>query len=257
MVDTMERRDFVRSAVAGGAGLCLSLGFGTGCGAFGEQGPAGVGRLTARPHGKPAKPSPGRQRLNLGGDRDGVLQVPPKVGDDPLPLMVLLHGASGSGERMLDRLGSVPDDLGVAVVAPDSRSGTWDAIRVGFGPDVTFLDSMLNRVFERVPVDPARLTLGGFSDGATYALSLGLINGDLFPRIVAFSPGFVIDGEMHGKPKFFVSHGTTDHILPIDRCGRLIVSALKAHGYDVTFREFDGDHEVPPAVAKEALGWVA
>ncbi len=31
----------------------------------------------------------------------------------------------------------------------------------------------------------------GFSDGASYALSLGVPNGDLFTHIVAFSPGFM------------------------------------------------------------------
>ena len=31
----------------------------------------------------------------------------------------------------------------------------------------------------------------GFSDGASYALSLGAANGDLFTHIAAFSPGFM------------------------------------------------------------------
>ena len=70
-----------------------------------------------------------------------------------------------------------------------------------------------------------------------------MINGDLFPRVVAFSPGFVVEGTAHGKPRLFISHGTADPILPIDRCSRVIVPALRARGYDVTFREFDGGHE--------------
>ena len=40
-------------------------------------------------------------------------------------------------------------------------------------------------------------------------LSLGLINGDFFKSIVAFSPGFVISGDLHGQPRIFISHGTT------------------------------------------------
>ena len=102
-----------------------------------------------------------------------------------------------------------------------------------------------------------RIALGGFSDGATYAISLGLINGDLAQSIVAFSPGFVINGETHGQPRIFISHGNHDHILPIDRCGRRIAANLKAAGYDVTFREFDGDHEIPADVAREGLSWMA
>jgi phospholipase/carboxylesterase len=102
-----------------------------------------------------------------------------------------------------------------------------------------------------------RITLGGFSDGATYALSLGLRNGDLFPRVVAFSPGFIVEGPPHGTPRFFVSHGTADTILPIDSCSRRIVPALRQRGYDVTFREFDGGHEVPESIAREAMNWIA
>ena len=105
--------------------------------------------------------------------------------------------------------------------------------------------------------DPARVTVGGFSDGASYALSLGLANGDLFPRVLAFSPGFVISATVHGRPRFFVSHGTSDQILPIDECSRVIVPRLRSMGYDVTFREFDGRHEVPQDVAREGMRWTA
>src|SRR5262249_59024321 len=118
----------------------------------------------------------------------------------PLPLLVLFRGASGSGEGVLRRVGPAADDAGVAVLAPDSRGSTWDAIRGDFGDDVTFIDRALTRVFETVSIDPERVAAGGFSDGATYALSLGLINGDLFRHIVAFSPGFVVGGEPHGRP---------------------------------------------------------
>jgi poly(3-hydroxybutyrate) depolymerase len=40
-------------------------------------------------------------------------------------------------------------------------------------------------------VDPQRICVSGFSDGASYALSLGLANGDLFTHVAAFSPGFM------------------------------------------------------------------
>jgi predicted esterase len=111
-------------------------------------------------------------------------------------------------------------------------------------------------VFSRVDVDPARIAIGGFSDGASYALSLGLANGDLFPRVVACSPGFVMQAPAAGRPRFFVSHGTSDQILPIDQCSRVIVPRLRSMGYDVTFREFEGRHELPPAIAGEAMRWM-
>src|SRR4030095_3726204 len=129
--------------------------------------------------------------------------------------------------------------------------------RIRFGPDVAFLNRALERVFDTVSVDPKRIAIGGFSDGATYALSLGLINGDVFSRVLAFSPGFVIEQPTRGKPRFFVSHGVDDPILPLERCRRQIVSRLRKRGYDVTFREFEGGHTVPADIARDGIQWVA
>jgi predicted esterase len=191
--------------------------------------------------------------LGLDRERDAILQLPKTAADSPLPLLLMLHGAGQSADDMFWYLGTAHEEAGVAVLAPNSRDLSWDAIRDDFGPDVDFLNRALERALDSALIDPTRLAIGGFSDGASYAISLGLINGDLFKKVVAFSPGFIIDGTPNGKPRFFVSHGTNDRILPIDRCGRRIATQLKARGYDVTFREFDGGHEIPEPVAKEGL----
>jgi len=229
-----------------GAGAVVSFGLGTACrlrGGFND------GRLVARPHSgvKSSGQSSIRGQIKLGLDRER---------NSPLPLLLFLHGATQSADDMFEYLGSAHEEAGVAVLAPNSREQTWDAITDSFGPDVEFLNRALDRVFETAAIDATRIAVGGFSDGATYAISLGLINGGLFKRVVGFSPGFVVDGTPQGKPRFFISHGTRDHILPIDRCGRRIAADLKARGYDVTFREFDGDHEIPADVAHEGLRWV-
>lgn len=215
------------------------------------------GRLTSRPRANVETSAKGARALGLDHERDAILQLPTRATSGPLPLVVLLHGAGQSAEWMLGRLGSASDEAGVAVLAPYSRGSSWDAIRDSFGPDVTFLNRALESVFDTVAVDPERVAVGGFSDGATYALSLGLINGDLFSRVVAFSPGFVIDGTPQGTPRFFISHGEADPILPIGRCSRRIVSDLRKRGYDVTFREFDGGHEIPSDIARDGMRWVA
>ena len=236
------------------SGACEAIGHHVG-GAGLDAAEPNDGRLTARPQPNVTTSVERRTTLGLGGDRDAILQLPSKAAAASLPLLVVLHGATGSGEGMLRRVGDAAEEAGVAVLAPDSRDGTWDGIRGQYGRDIVFLNRALERVFATVAVDAARVSVGGFSDGASYALSLGLINGDLFRRVVAFSPGFVIPGEPHGKAKFFVSHGTRDQILPIDQCSRTIVPNLRRLGYDVTFREFDGRHEVPPEIAREGLQW--
>ena len=247
----VTRRRF--AALAGG-----TLGaFALGGACHGSQPRDGAdGRLSARPRHDIKTSASGSHRLGLAPRRDAILQLPANVAD-PVSLCVLLHGAGGSGAGILRRLGAAATAAGVAVLAPDSREeSSWDAIQGDLGPDVVFLDRALRKVFETVAIDPARVSVGGFSDGATYALTLGLINGELFQRVVAFSPGFIVSRTRHGHPKFFISHGTSDDILPIDRCSRRIVPALQRAGYDVTFREFGGGHTVPPEVAAEGMQWV-
>ena len=240
------------------AGCALaSVAFDEACLAATNTSPGADGRLTARPVSGVATTLQSGP-LGLGGrDRDGVIQIPSAPVAGKVPLLVFLHGATQSGAGMLRRIGPAADRAGVAVLAPDSRGTTWDAIRDGFGDDVAFLNRALEHVFRRLDVDPARVAVGGFSDGASYAISLGLANGDLFPRIAAFSPGFVISAEPHGRPRFFVSHGTSDQILPIDQCSRVIVPKLRSMGFDVTFREFEGRHEMPPDIAADGLKWIA
>jgi predicted esterase len=248
----LNRREF--GTLAGG--LVGSLVLGTACRAN-QAARGGDGRLRARPRPGGTGAPVGSGPLGLGGDRDAILHIPSRAPATARPLLVLLHGAGGSGSGILQRLRRFVDDAGVVVLAPDSRGGTWDAIRDGFGPDVVFLDRALARVFESVDVDPARVSIGGFSDGATYAISLGLLNGSLFPRVLAYSPGFFVGGLPEGKPKFFISHGTADQVLPIDRCSRVIVRRLEQQGYDVTFRPFEDGHTIPPHIALAGMKWAA
>jgi predicted esterase len=117
------------------------------------------------------------------------------------------------------------------------------------------VDRALEQTFSRYAIDPVRLAIGGFSDEASYALYLGIANGDLFTHVLAFSPGLMAPAGRTGSPRIFVSHGVRDGVLPIDRCSRRIVPELKRGGYDVLYREFDGEHSISLEIALEAIGW--
>jgi phospholipase/carboxylesterase len=215
------------------------------------------GRLEARPRlPKVHAPERGVLPLELGGKRDGFVYVPESYRADlPAPLVVMLHGAGGNALHALGLLQASADAEGFILAAPDSRGSTWDVIAGGYGPDVTFMNQMLDWVFERYAVDPARLAIGGFSDGASYALSLGIANGDLFTHVLAFSPGFAAPTEQHGEPRLYVSHGTNDQVLPINSCSRRLVPRLQGAGYNVRYHEFNGPHTVPSEIAREAVEW--
>jgi predicted esterase len=218
-----------------------------------------VGRLDLpRPSAAPGPPPPpGTHRLGLGTRRDGLLVVPPAAaGPDGVPLVVALHGAGGSGEQMVDLLGPTAREHGFVLLAPDSRARTWDVIAGGYGPDVLFTGEAMAHATASVRVDPARTAVCGFSDGASYALSLGIANGDVFSAVVAYSPGFSAAVVRHGAPRIFVAHGVEDRVLPVARCSRRLVPRLRDEGYDVRYLEFAGGHTVPAAVIRESLPWL-
>ena len=217
------------------------------------------GRLLARPAPTPSHPKAGTglRRLGLGSRRDGLLYIPP--GHDATgktPLALTLHGAGGDARSGLSHLIGLADEFGLVLLAPESRGRTWDVLAGGFGPDVDFIDRALEQTFDRLNVDAGRRAITGFSDGASYALSLGLTNGDLLTHAIAFSPGFAAPADRRGKPPVFVSHGKRDRVLPIERCSRRIVPQLEREGYEVSYREFDGPHTVPEEVARGALEWL-
>jgi phospholipase/carboxylesterase len=214
------------------------------------------GRLQAHPNriARPGRASPGLHRLDLHQGRDGALYVPKSIDPaKPAPLVIALHGAGGHAPQMLDPFVETADPKGYLVLAPESRGRTWDVILGGYGADIAFLDQALAQTFERHAVDPDRIAVAGFSDGASYALSIGLINGTLFSDILAFSPGFMAPTEEADTPRIFISHGVRDTVLPIDACSRRLAPKLREAGYDLDYREFDGGHEVPPEMVTAAV----
>lgn len=220
-----------------------------------------LGHLNVRPPApgtRPASQPPvGLQKLELGSPRDSYIYVPERYSlEQPMPLVLLLHGAGGHAHDGLRIFLHLADHAGLILVAPASHATTWDIItRHTYGQDLELVDRTLEHVFEHYAIDTSRLGIGGFSDGASYALTLGLANGELFTHVLAFSPGFIGPMEQQGEPEVFVSHGDADGILPIDPCGRTVAGQLRAAAYSLTYREFHGGHVIPPDIATDAVNW--
>lgn len=215
--------------------------------------------LYARP-GKVSEAAPtGLQTLPIGGSRDSYLYVPPDYTPArPMPLVLLLHGAGGSAHDGLRIFLHQADQDGLILLAPASKASSWDIIVKGaYGADVDLADRALAHAFGHYAIDARKVAVGGFSDGASYALTLGLANGDLFTHVIAFSPGFIAPVEARGTPKVFMSHGTRDTVLPIATCSRRLAAVLKSADYRLVYHEFDGPHEIPADEARFALDWFA
>lgn len=214
-------------------------------------------RIKARPSATaPVSLEPGQRALGLRDERDALLYVPESSAKfESAPLVISLHGATRNADRGIALFKDYADEHGFLLLAPASRDTTWDGIGGEIGPDLLFIDMALEKLYGMRRIDPARIAMAGFSDGASYSLSIGLDNGDLFAAVFGFSPGFVIPGEHRGKPPVFMSHGTVDPILPIEFCSRRIVPQLRHEGYRVNYREFEGKHTLPPEIGAAAMKW--
>lgn len=255
-VGSLTRRDFVLATLVAACGRTADAN-------QPRRMTAPPDRSKARLASRPRLPS---QEIGLGltalkltdGPRDALIYLPAEYRRErPAPFVLMLHGAGGSARDVVANINPLSDATNTIVLGVDSRALSWDILRGRYGPDITFIDEALEWAFARCAVDPTRVAIGGFSDGASYGLSVGLANGDLFTHVLAFSPGFMVPPTAVGKPRIFISHGTRDQVLQIDSTSRTIVPQLQRAGYPVRYREFDGPHTVPIEVAREALEWFA
>jgi phospholipase/carboxylesterase len=221
------------------------------------QGGGAANRLRARAVAPVKSPVPaGLHSLNVRDQRDTQVYIPEAAAKfTKAPLVLSLHGATQGADRGISLLRAQADEFGFVLLAPASADTTWE-IEENWGADRDNIDQSLALSFGLRDIDPARIAVAGFSDGASYSLSLGLCNGDLFNVVLGFSAGYIVNGPRTGKPPVFLSHGTDDPIFPINVTGRLLERTLKDNGYAVTFRQFEGRHTLPSDVASEAMRWM-
>ena len=150
------------------------------------------------------------------------------------------------------------DAANIVLLAVDSYNTTWDYIySENYGFDVQFSNDALATAFKVVNVDATRVAVAGFSDGGTYALTVGRTNGNLFSHVIAFSPSEMLPYTTEGSPKFFISQGLNDTLDdPVDS-GEFITSKLTAAGYTVDYVEFNGAHEIPDAIVQQGIAFLA
>ena len=172
----------------------------------------------------------------------------------PSPLIVLLHGAGGNARDFLDQFKRTADERRVILLSVQSDGRTW-AIRKPSEreADVANIKAAISELTGKAPVDASRTTAMGFSDGASYALSVGMAYPAIFRTIVAFSPGFAFaPSRLDTDQRIFIAHSRRDPILPAENT-REMVKGLEAAGFDPDVRWFNGGHEIDPALKAAAF----
>lgn len=198
----------------------------------------------------------GKSRLGIADDeRDGTVYVPKSYKKGvPMPILVMLHGFRSTAEAVRFTF-PLAEEFGVIVLAPESRDVTWGQSIPGFDTDARYIGMAFRWVADVLTIDRSRVAMGGVSDGANYALNMGLAYGDTFNHLMIFSSGILAPFRKQGKTKIFLAHGTKDEQMPIDRTGRKFAAELKQDGYDLTYREYDGGHGAPIEVVRESFDW--
>ena len=177
------------------------------------------------------------------------------------PLLILLHGAGQQADPMLETFRHQADERGLVLLALKSEADTWTLKPAGdgadFGSDPANLDAALRELFAKVPIDPERTAILGFSDGASYALSIGLANPQLFRGVIALSPGTVwLSSQADPKQKLLIAHGKQDEVLPITNVRDRIVPGLEKAGLKPQVRWFRGGHEMDRKAVEDGLDLV-
>lgn len=191
--------------------------------------------------------------------------APARQGEPPHPCLLLLHGR-GADERDLLGLAPLLDPrfLLVAARAPLPVLGVggfqWhEALAMGRPEPVSQMRSLgrlrefLGQIADAFPVDPERVFVLGFSQGAAMALCLGAeVAGTL--ALSGYLTPLCRTETLAGRP-LFVGHGTGDPVVPV-ALGRGVRDALTAAGADLTYREYGMGHQIVEQEIDDINTWL-
>lgn len=198
---------------------------------------------------------------------DGALAYrPPGPGDAPRPLLLLFHGAGGSAARMLEGMIPEAQRCGCLLLALSSQGATWDLVTATaaarrrerparldslFGEDAGRVERALSALLGSPSVDRRRIVMIGFSDGASYALSLALANPGLVRGAVAIAPGFHVEpGAIDPAQRLFIAHSPEDRVLPFAYSRDRIAASLRSAGFDPILHPYRGGHVFDPEAVR-------
>jgi predicted esterase len=192
----------------------------------------------------------------------GHLLLPDSI--DPTrayPLVTVFHGAGRQDELLVRAYRDEPARRDALFFIPRSTYPTWDLLVGRDRPDLDFLEQAYAEIHRRVRVDQRRQALIGYSDGASYALAVGLSNPRLFSAVMGWAAGFVVFEQAaisptDRRPRVFLEHGTHDTVFPFEEVAMRNCAVLRRLGYEVEFRVDEGgihwpSREFQPA----ALDW--
>jgi phospholipase/carboxylesterase len=168
---------------------------------------------------------------------------------DATRIIILMHGFGAAGDDLMSLAPLLDDSPATAFIFPEApiplESGgfAWaQSDQQEFKNAIQQVTELLTELRNKHP--QCRITIGGFSQGATLASNL-LAGSNLgLEGVILYSPALnLIHAPTNNDPKttVFLAHGRTDPILPFANAEQLKDSLLEA-GYQVDWQPFDGGH---------------
>lgn len=193
---------------------------------------------------------------------DWVLRIREPDGEGPHPVVLLLHGWTGDENSMWIFASRLPEQY--LLIAPRAlhpaliggyswypmKDKSWPTLD-DFRPAVRALTELIEDwpAYASPAADFSNLRLAGFSQGAALSYAFALIHPERV-RALAGLAGFLPEGAsvaVYGNPlqgmPAYVSHGTQDKLVPIERA-RQAVQFLGKVGAEVTYCESDAGHKL-------------
>jgi predicted esterase len=179
---------------------------------------------------------------------------------NPLPLIVALHGGYGQGYEYVWTWLRSARSRGYAVLAPKSFDNTWDMSVPSM--DTRSVRKMLEEITGEYSIDPTRVYLTGLSDGGIFTYILGLEQSQLFRGLAPIAGALhpAVDPMLRqGRGKdtpMLVIHGVHDFIFPV-AFTRQTTDLLKEIGYQLTYEELpEWGHAYPYSINERlVLPW--
>jgi poly(3-hydroxybutyrate) depolymerase len=168
--------------------------------------------------------------------RSYTLFIPPSAAASGAPLLVLLHGSYGSGAAIVDAWKAVADQEGIVLVGPDAREREAWQLRAD---SPQFVHALIDNVAAKHAIDRSRIYLFGNSGGAVYALTLSMLESQLFAATAVHAGAWRGRNEFRAVPHarrkipIAIFIGDKDEYFPVFTV-RKTQSALEQAGHPVS-----------------------
>ncbi len=170
-----------------------------------------------------------QRSLEHGGiNRTYLLHLPDPRPEQPVPLVLALHGrlGTGNGQRRVTGYNTLADRDGAAVAYPDGVDRSWaDARDVSPAfeqgvDDEAFLLALIDAVGEEIEIDPERIYMMGISNGGFMTQTMACTHGEKLAAatsVISTIPLKLADACNPPRPlSVLFMNGTEDPLVPFE-----------------------------------------